>query len=126
MILAEAGVVWPAGPRRRMYSMFRGRMLIATAVVALFMAAGMPLCAQQQQPVTAPVPSNSISIQAPPGVAPGSELCFTVTCYGGTPSVVVECEDVSLTSTITRTDDPSVYQVCCKVPGGASGSTLVI
>jgi hypothetical protein len=105
--------------------MFVGRKVIAIAVVALFLATGIPLFAQQ--PVTAPIPATSISIEAPPGVVAGNELCFRVTCYGGIPSVVIEVNEVSLPCTITKSaDDPSAYVVCCRVPGGASGSTLVI
>lgn len=96
--------------------------LIACAVAALLVAAGAPLLAQN--PVA--IPTGPITIQSPANVAAGGELCFAVISFGGHPSVVAEVNDVSIPVSICKTDDPSVYAVCCKVPGGASGSTIVI
>jgi hypothetical protein len=101
--------------------------LITSAIVALYVAAGVPALAQQPVINLPPVPPNPISIQAPSNVQAGAELCFTVTCYGGAaPSVLVEVEEVWIPSTVIKTDDPSVWVVCCRVPGGASQSAAVI
>jgi hypothetical protein len=108
--------------------MSRGRNLIASARVALCLAAGLVLfpVAVRGQPVSAAVNPVSISILAPSSVPAGGELCFQVICYGGKPSVGCEVNEIQLPPVITPTSDPAVFQVCVKVPGGAGGSGLVI